>query len=74
MMNNDTEQLMKQMAIGRKNSILVSSVAAGERAAEFLSLVRSAVPNDLGVWSYVKDVVDQMLAGSTDYHALRPDI
>lgn len=30
--------------------------------------------NDLDVWAYTKDVLDQLLAGSTDYEALRPDI
>jgi hypothetical protein len=52
----------------------VGSVPAGERAADFLTLVSSAVRNDLDVWLYVKDVLDQLLAGSTDYHSLRPDI
>ena len=39
-----------------------------------LTLVSSAVRNDLHVWAYLKDVLDQLLAGSTDYEALRPDI
>ncbi len=72
--NNDVEQLMKQVALGRKNWLFIGSVAAGERAADFLTLVSSAVRNDLDVWAYVKDVLDQLLAGSTDYHSLRPDI
>jgi len=72
--NNETEQLMKQVAVGRKNWLFVGSVAAGERAADFLTLVSSAVRNDLDVWAYSKDVLDQLLAGSTDYHSLRPDI
>src|SRR5208282_967302 len=37
--NNETEQLMKQMAIGRKNWLFVGSVAAGERAADILTIV-----------------------------------
>lgn len=72
--NNDVEQLMKQIALGRKNWIFIGSVAAGERAADFFSLVSSAVRNDLDVWVYTKDVLDLLLAGSTDYHALRPDV
>jgi transposase len=72
--NNDVEQLMKQIAIGRKNWIFIGSVAAGGRAADFISLVSSAIRNDLDVWSYTKDVLDRLLAGSTDYHSLRPDI
>jgi hypothetical protein len=49
-------------------------VAAGERAADFFTLVSSAQRNDLDVWVYTKDVLDQWLADATDYHALRPDI
>jgi len=72
--NNDVEQLMKQVAVGRKNWLFIGSVAAGERAADFLTLTSSAVRNDLDVWAYVKAVLDQLLSGSTDYESLRPDI
>jgi len=71
--NNDVEQLMKQVALGRKNWLFVGSVDAGRRAADFLTLVSSAVRNDLDVWSYIKDVLDHLLAGETDYATLRPD-
>jgi transposase len=70
--NNEVEQLMKQVALGRKNWLFVGSVPAGERAADFLTLVSSAVRNDLDVWAYTKDVLDQLLAGSTDYEQLQP--
>lgn len=71
--NNETEQLMKQVAIGRKNWLFVGSVAAGERTADFLSIVSSAVRNDLDVWAYVKEGLDRLLAGDRDFAALRPD-
>jgi transposase len=71
--NNEVEQLMKQVALGRKNWLFIGSVAAGERAADFFTLVSSAVRNDLDVWAYLKDVLDRLLAGETDYVALRPD-
>jgi len=71
--NNEVEQLMKQVALGRKNWLFIGSVAAGARAADFLTLVSSAVRNDLDVWAYIKDVLDRLLAGETDYAALRPD-
>jgi len=71
--NNETEQLMKQVAIGRKNWLFVGSVAAGERAADFLTIVSSAVRNHLDVWAYVKELLDRLLAGDRDYAALRPD-
>jgi transposase len=70
--NNDTEQLMRQVALGRKNWLFAGSVEGGERSAGFLTLVSSAIRNDLDVWSYVKDVLDRLLAGSTDYEALLP--
>jgi len=36
--------------------------------------VTSAVRNGLDVWAYVNDVLDVLLAGSTDYDSLRPDV
>ena len=64
---------MKQEAIGRKTWLFIGSVPAGDRAADFLTLVSSAVRNDLDVWAYLKDVLDHLLAGDTDYAALRPE-
>ena len=72
--NNGAEQLMKQVAIGRKNWLFIGSVPAGERAAAMMTLVSSAIRNDLHVWSYLKGVLDALLLGSTDYHSLRPDV
>ena len=72
--NNEVEQLMKQIALGRKNWLFVGSVAAGERAADFFTLVSSALRNNLDVWAYIKDVLDRLLAGETDYASLRPDV
>jgi transposase len=72
--NNDVEQLMKQVALGRKNWLFLGSVEAGVRAATLLTIVSTAVRNDLDVWAYVKDVLDQLLAGSTDYESLRADV
>ena len=72
--NNEVEQLMKQVAIGRKNWLFIGSVPAGDRAADFLTLVSSAVRNDLDVWAYLKDVLDRLLAGDKDYAGLRPDV
>ena len=72
--NNETEQLMKQVALGRKNWMFIGSVAAGYRAADLMALVSSAARNDLDVFLYVKDVLDRLLAGETDYDALRPDV
>ena len=72
--NNDVEQLMKQVALGRKNWLFIGSVDAGNRAATLLTLISSAVRHDLDVGAYLKDVLDQLLAGSTDYTSMRADI
>ncbi|MEQ9407729.1 MAG: IS66 family transposase [Fuerstiella sp.] len=72
--NNLSEQLMRQVALGRKNWLFCGSVPAGYRAADLMTLVSSAHRNELDVWDYVKDVLDQLLAGRSDYESLRPDI
>jgi len=72
--NNDCEQLMKQVAIGRKNWLFIGSIAAGMRSADMMTLVSSALRNDLHVRAYVKGVLDALLAGCTDYASLRPDV
>ncbi len=71
--NNETEHLMKQIAIGRKNWLHIGSVAAGYRAANLMTIISTAARNDLDVWSYLKDVLDQILAGCTDWESLRAD-
>ena len=70
--NNDTEQLMKQVAISRKNWLFAGSVAGGERVAGFMTLVSSAIRNDLDVWAYTHDVLEQLLSGVTEYEPLLP--
>jgi transposase len=72
--NNETEQLMKQVALGRKNWMFIGSVDAGYRAADLMTLVSSAARNDLDIFLYVKDVLDRLLAGDTNYDGLRPDV
>jgi len=72
--NSLVEQLMKQVALGRKAWLFVSSVAGGERSAKMMSLVSSARRHDLDSRLYIEDVLQQLLAGSTDYEHLLPDI
>jgi transposase len=72
--NNDVEQLMKQVATGRKNWMFLGSPDAGDRAATLLTLISTALRHDLDVWAYLKDALDHLLAGSTDYQSLRADV
>jgi transposase len=39
-----------------------------------LTLISSAVRHDLDVGAYLKEVLDQLLAGSTDYASMRADV
>ena len=71
--NNETEQLMKQVATGRKNWLFIGSLEAGYRAAILLTIVSTAHRHNLDVWLYVKDVLDQLLTGQTDLATLTAD-
>ncbi len=70
--NNECEQLMKQVAVGRKNWLFCGSLIGGERNAGFLTLVSSAHRNDLDTWAYVNDILKRLLAGETDYEPMLP--
>ncbi len=70
--NNECEQLMKQVAVGRKNWMFAGSLAGGQRNAGFITLVSSAHRNDLDVWAYVNDVLKRLLDGETNYEPMLP--
>ena len=70
--NNDCEQLMKRIATGRKNWLFKGSLAAGERAANLMTIIGSAVRNDLDVAAYLDDILRRALAGDTDWSAMSP--
>src|SRR5207249_3182438 len=53
--NNETEQLMKRVATGRKNWLFIGSVEAGYRASILMTIVSTAHRHHLDVWLYVKD-------------------
>ena len=72
--NNDCEQLMKRVATGRKNWLFKGSVAAGERAANLMTIIGSALRNDLDVHAYLEDVLRRALAGETDWEAMAPHV
>ena len=72
--NNDCEQLMKRVATGRKNWMFKGSVAAGERAANLMTIIGSAIRNDLDVAAYLKDVLQRALDGETNWEAMAPHV
>lgn len=71
--NNDCEQLMKRVATGRKNWMFKGSLSAGERAANLMTIIGSAIRNDLDVRAYLDDVLRRALAGETDWSTMAPD-
>ena len=71
--NNETEQLMKQIATGRKNWLFVGSVEAGYRAAILLTIVSTAHRYHLDIWLYVKDVLGRLLGGERNLAELRAE-
>ncbi|HND53150.1 MAG TPA: IS66 family transposase [Pirellulaceae bacterium] len=72
--NNLAEGLMKRVAMGRKAWLFVNGPEGGRRSARLMSIVASAHRHDLDVETYLKDVLDRLLAGSTDYTSMLPDV
>jgi len=72
--NNPCEQLMKQVALGRKNWLHLGSLNSGYRTATLMTIVSSAVRNDLDVAAYLEAVLNELLSGNRDYESLRPDV
>jgi hypothetical protein len=66
--------LSKRDVDGRKNWFFVGIVEAGERSARLVSVVSGAKWHQLDVWFYLKDLVDRMLAGETNYSKFVPEL
>lgn len=48
------------------------SLSAGERAANLMTIVGTAIRNDLDVHAYLEDVLRRTLAGETDWDEMSP--
>ena len=58
--NNAVENLMRPIALGRKNWLFAGSLRAGMRAAAIMSLLQSAKLNGLDVHAYLTDVLTRL--------------
>ena len=58
--NNHAENLMRPIALGRKNWLQTGSLRAGQRAAAIMSLVQSARLNGHDPHAYLKDVLTRL--------------
>ena len=72
--NNETENALRSLTIGRQNWLFVGSPRGGEVAAAMYSMISSAARHNLDVWAYVDDCLRQLASGSTDYEILLPDV
>lgn len=58
--NNRIENQIRPWAVGRKNWLFSGSLAAGERAADIMSLIQTAKMNDIEPLSYLTDVLTRL--------------
>jgi len=58
--NNAVENLIRPLAIGRKNWLFIGSEIAGRRAAAIMSLIHSARINGHDPQAYLKDVLERL--------------
>jgi len=72
--NNEAEQALRRIAVGRKNWMFVGSENGGERTAVLLTVIASAHRHDLDVWAYLRDVLERLAKGEQNLEALLPDI
>jgi hypothetical protein len=62
-----------RIAVGRKNWLFIGSLRAGIRNASLMSLVASALRQDLDVAMYLESVITHMLRGTAKTEELLPD-
>lgn len=72
--NNEAEQALRRIAVGRKNWLFVGSENGGERAAVILTVIASAHRHDLDVWAYLRDVLERLAKGEQNLEELLPDV
>lgn len=58
--NNRVENLIRPIALGRKNWLFAGSLRPGKRAAAVMSLVHSARLNGHDPYAYLKDVLERL--------------
>lgn len=58
--NNRIENQIRPWAVGRKNWLFSGSLAAGERAADIMSLIQTAKMNNIEPLAYLTDVLTRL--------------
>lgn len=72
--NNEAEQALRGIAIGRRNWLFLGSDRGGRAAAVHYSLIQSAKRHGLDPFAYLRDVLLRITAqGQANLHELLPD-
>jgi len=58
--NNACENVIRPIALGRKNWLFLGTEQSGKRAAHIMSLISSAKLNGLNPYEYLKDVLEKL--------------
>ncbi|MDR3712340.1 MAG: IS66 family transposase [Puia sp.] len=58
--NNNIENAMRPVALGRKNFLFAGSNEGGKRLALFYSLLASCKKQEVNPWEYLRDVLERM--------------
>ena len=58
--NNPGENSIRPIALGRKNWLFAGSLAAGQRAAQIMSLIETAKLNDHDPFAYLKSILTRL--------------
>ena len=71
--NNDTENELRKLTLGRKAWLFFGSEAGGEVAARMYTVITSATRHQLDLWAYLDDVLRSLASGQVDLERLLPD-
>jgi hypothetical protein len=72
--NNEAEQALRGIAVGRKNWLFLGSDRGGRAAANHYTLIQSAKRHGLDPFAYLRDVILRITTEPhADLHALLPD-
>jgi transposase len=73
--NGEAERAIRHLAVGRSNWLHVGGDGGLKTASVLLNVCASATRHRLNPWAYLRDVLDQLAAGSADTDAsdLLPD-
>jgi hypothetical protein len=70
--NNRAERAIKPFVIGRKNWLFSQTATGANASAILYSIIETAKANDLNVFEYVMNCLEQLSKSETDIEQLLP--